>query len=542
MKPVLILFSILTCFFSCSPPEQVDLILYNGKIYTVDSAMTIVEAMAIKDGLIYKTGNNDIIKKLQSKNSIDLEGKTVYPGFYDAHCHFYGYGIDKKKIWLGGTSSYQAILDTLKKRKEDTYMGWVFGRGWDQNDWDEKNYPDNESLNQLFPDIPVFLFRIDGHAAIVNQKALDLAGINEQTKVYGGEIILKNGKPSGVLIDNAVDLVKLKIPTPGKEQQIEGLLSAQKDCFAVGLTSVSDAGLERDVIALLNEMHQDGTLKMRIYAMIAYNDSNLTYYKENGKIKTDRLNVSSFKVYADGALGSRGACLKHEYSDQKNHSGFLLHNISEFEELASFCTENKFQFNAHCIGDSAARLIMNIASAANKNLPESRWRIEHAQVLDKNDFELFSRYKFIPSVQPTHATSDMYWAEDRIGSERIPYAYAYGALINAAGMIAAGSDFPVEDINPLYGFYAAVVRKDKKGYPEKGFQIENAITREQALKAMTIWAAYAAFEETEKGSLEKNKMADFVILDKDLMNADENELWNIKVLQTFVAGESVYKR
>ncbi|MFN0188880.1 MAG: amidohydrolase [Bacteroidia bacterium] len=541
MRKILYIFCLISLIWmGCSSSPKADVIYYNAKIYTVDSAFSIVEAIAIKDGKIIATGSSSDLLKMDAAEKIDLKGQFVYPGFYDAHCHFYGYGVDLKKTWLIGTTSFDAIIDTLVKYQDRRFMGWVFGRGWDQNDWTDKSYPNKAKLDSLFPDVPVILLRIDGHAALVNQKALDLCNVNETSKVLGGDFVKQDGKLTGLLIDNAVDFVKLKVPTPGTPDLIEALLAAQKNCFEVGLTNVTDAGLDISTILLIDSLQKASQLKMRMNAMVSYTVDNLEYYRKNGKYHSDRLNVQSFKLYADGALGSRGACLLHPYADMPNHTGFLLSTIDSIIYAAQQAKEIGFQLNTHCIGDSANRLLLRIYGEVLKGKNDLRWRIEHAQVLSPDDFGLFSHYSIIPSVQPTHATSDMYWAKDRVGEERIKTAYAYKKLLNERGMIAAGSDFPVEAINPLFGFYAAVVRKDQNNFPENGFQPENALTREEALKAMTIWAAYAGFEESYRGSLEKGKDADFVILEKDLMQADEKELFKIKVLQTHIAGERVF--
>ncbi|CAN5473434.1 amidohydrolase [soil metagenome] len=530
---------VLSCT-ACTNKYDVDTVYVNGNVYTVDSSFQIVQAFAVKDGKIYAAGTSESILKLKYKNKIDLQGKFVYPGFIDAHCHFYGYGIDLAKTWLIGTSSFEDIVDTLATYKDRRFMGWVFGRGWDQNDWTIKEFPDKSKLDSLFPEVPVFLMRIDGHAALVNQKALDLAGITEATKISGGEILKNNGKLTGLLIDNAVDLVKLKIPVPADKDRATAMMSAQKNCFEKGLTTVYDAGLDHEVIEFLDSLQKAGELKMRMYIMASYDSSNAAYYRIHGKYKTEMMNVRSFKLYADGALGSRGACMLEPYSDLHAHFGFLLSDIDSIRMAASIAAEIGFQLNTHCIGDSANRLLLNIYSSVLKGKNDLRWRIEHAQVLNPSDFYIFRDYSIIPSVQPTHATSDMYWAGDRVGPIRLKTAYAYKQLLEQNGMIADGSDFPVEDINPLFGFYAAVSRKDQKGFPANGFQKENALTREQALKAMTIWAAYSGFEEHEKGSLEPGKFADFVILQEDLMNAPEEELFKFKVQSTFINGVQVF--
>ncbi len=527
-------------FNSCNSTPDADVVYFNGNVYTVDSVFFIAQAFAVKDGKIIATGSNETLLKLNYKSKVDLKQKFVYPGFIDAHCHFYGYAIDLQKTWLIGTKSFNEIVDTLVKYKDRRFMGWIFGRGWDQNDWSIKQFPTKEKLDSLFPNVPVFLMRIDGHAALCNQKALDLAGISINTKISGGEILQSQNKLTGLLIDNAVDLVKNKIPEPTLANEATSLMDAQRNCFAVGLTTVDDAGLNYMEIHRIDSLQKMGHLKMRIYAMVLYDSTNYKYYHKAGKFKTDFLNVRSFKLYADGALGSRGACLLQPYKDMPEHYGFLLKANDSLKIAAANAYQIGFQFNTHCIGDSANRLMLNIYAEQLKGKNNLRWRIEHAQVVDDSDMHLFGDYSIIPSVQPTHATSDMYWAEDRLGLSRIKNAYQYQSLLKQNGMLADGSDFPVEDINPLYGFYAAVSRKDQKQYPTLGFQKENALSREQALRAMTIWAAYSNFEEQEKGSIEKGKFADFVILEKDLMQANEKDLYSIKVLQTYVAGERVH--
>ncbi|MGZ3940839.1 MAG: amidohydrolase, partial [Bacteroidia bacterium] len=321
------------------------------------------------------------------------------------------------------------------------------------------------------------------------------------------------------------------------EQIQKALLAAQKNCFAVGLTTVDDAGLMKRNIDIIDELQKKGDLKMRIYAMLSDDTLNYAYYLEKGAYKTEKLNVRSFKFYADGALGSRGACLLKEYEDKKGWKGFLLSDKKHFEEYAKILAEKGFQMNTHCIGDSSDRIIAQIYVANQK--PDARWRIEHAQVVNQNDFELFKN--IIPSIQPTHATSDMYWAEERLGKERVKYAYAYKDLLQAAGMIALGTDFPVEDISPFKTFYAAVARKDSKGFPEGGFQMENALSREETIKGMTIWAAYSNFEEKEKGTLEPGKFADFIILDTDLMKCKPEDILKAKVIATYVGGQMVFE-
>ncbi|HVK48609.1 MAG TPA: amidohydrolase [Pseudobacter sp.] len=523
--------------------EKIDLLIHHATIYTVDSSFSTAEALAVKDGRILETGSNEaLLKKYAAKESIDARGQFIYPGFIDAHAHFFGYGQSLQTADLNGTTSWQAILDTLSLFAKTHPDGWLLGRGWDQNDWDNKEFPSNEALNTLFPDRPVLVSRVDGHAAIANAKALELAGVKPGVTLTGGTVEVRNGKLTGILIDNAIDLVNNRVPSASVQQMKQSLLDAQQRCFAVGLTTIDDCGLPYSVVELMDGMQKSGELKMRLYVMLSDGKQNFDYLFAKGPIKTDRLHVNGFKVYADGALGSRGACLLHPYSDKPGWSGFLLSEPAHFDSVARILYEKNFQMCTHAIGDSGNRTILNTYAKYLKEKNDRRWRIEHAQVVNKADFEMFGKYSIIPSVQPTHATSDMYWAEQRLGAERVRGAYAFNDLLKQNGWIPLGTDFPVEDISPFKTFYAAVVRKDAKGWPAAGFQVENALTREAALRGMTIWAAKSNFEENEKGSLEKGKFADFVMLDKDLMKAAEGELLQAKVQQTYVNGEKVFER
>lgn len=526
---------------SCSGKKTADLLVINGQIYTVDSAFTVVEAMAIKDGKILATGSSaDIQKEYEASETLDAKGRFIYPGFIDAHAHFMGYGLGLQTANLIGTESWEEILETLKEFAATHPEGWIIGRGWDQNDWPNKEFPDNTKLNELFPDRPVFLQRVDGHAAIVNQHAIRLAGVQAGQIIVGGNIITKNNKPTGVLIDNAIDLVARHIPAATPEQFEKAMMDAQKNCFAMGLTTIDDCGLDYTEMEQLMALQESGDLKMRLYVMLSDAQRNFDYLDKKGIIKTDRMHVRGFKVYGDGALGSRGACLLEPYSDQPGYRGFLLSQPEHFDSVASWISARDFQMCTHAIGDSGNRTILQVYDKYLKGKNDRRWRIEHAQVVDQSDFELFGKNSVVPSVQPTHATSDMYWAGDRLGAERVKGAYAFRQLLDQNGWLPLGTDFPVEDISPFKTFFAAVARKDAKGWPAGGYQMENALSREQALRGMTIWAARSNFEEKEKGSLEAGKLADFVILEKDLMMADESELLNIKVLSTFIGGEKVH--
>ena len=532
---ILFLFLIIT---SCGTNKtDVDTIITNANVYTVDANFSNAEAFAVKDGKFVAVGTAaDIKNKYKAKALIDVAGQTVLPGFIDAHCHFYGLGLNQLQVNLRDTKSYDEVIRKVVEFQKKKPSKFIIGRGWDQNDWDVKTYPTKAELDKLFPNTPVALTRIDGHAMICNQAALDLAKITENTIAEGGEILKENGKLTGLLIDNPMELVEAIFPEPTKQQQIDALLEAQKICTALGLTTVSDAGLDKQVIELIDSLQQAGALDMRVYAMISNKKANLDYYLNKGKIKTDRLNVQSVKVYADGALGSRGAALKQDYSDQHDHFGALVIGVEAYQDLAKQIEKAGYQMNTHAIGDSANRFVLQTYAKTLQSESNRRWRVEHAQVITDNDFEYFKNENIIPSIQPTHATSDMYWAEDRLGKERIKGAYAYKRLLEKSGRVALGTDFPVERVSPFLTFYAAVSRQDTKQYPEGGFNKENGLTREETLKGMTIWAAYSNFEEAEKGSIEVGKYADFIILGDNIMTIDQKEIPNIKVKETYING------
>jgi len=529
-------------FSGCDSKSQADLIVYNAKVYTVDSAFSTAEAFAIKDGKILEAGSSESIRDKYNGELYDAAGKSVYPGFIDGHTHFYRYGQGLQTVDLSGTESWDEITGRVKAFGDKNKEGWLIGRGWDQNDWDRKEFPDNKLLNELYPTRPVVLSRIDGHAVIANDAALKIAGITAGQQISGGIIETINGKLTGILVDNAVDLITAKVPEPDAAQTNKALLAAQKNCFAAGLTSVVDCGLDARNVDLIDALQKKGDLKMRMYVMLSDLPANYDYLFKKGAIKTDYLNVRSFKVYADGALGSRGASLLKPYSDKPNESGFLLSKQEHFAEVARLIADKGFQMCTHAIGDSANRVILKIYAQVLKGKNDRRWRIEHAQVINPSDFAIFGENNIIPSVQPTHATSDMYWAEQRLGKDRLKNAYAYEELLKQNGWLVLGTDFPVENINPMLTFSAAVVRKDVKGFPAAGFQKENALSRADALRGMTIWAAKGSFEEKEKGSIEKGKFADFVILDQDMMKVPENKIHALKVLRTYVNGELVYQK
>lgn len=540
--PALLFFTAL--LWSCGGKQEADIIVHNATVYTVDDNFSVATAFAVKDGKFISVGSDsEILEGFESAEILNMEGAPVYPGLIDAHAHFYRYGLGLKNANLVGTRSFDEILELLQTHREKyPDEEWILGGGWDQNDWENTEFPTKEKLDEAFPDVPVLITRIDGHAALTNSAAMGQSEIFAKTKeVDGGKIYFdKNGEPTGLLVDNAIQMIARYIPEQTAADRIDALIRAQENCFAVGLTGIVDAGLDVNTINLIDSLNTSGELKMRLYVMVTPSEESLDYFTQKGKIKTDYLNVRSFKVYGDGALGSRGASLLAPYSDDPHNSGFLLQSPELYEELAKKIYDLGFQMNTHAIGDSTNRTMLNIYAKYLSEDNDLRWKIEHAQVVSLPDVDKFGKYNIVPSVQPTHATSDMYWAAERLGEPRIKTAYTFKDLLDQNGYIALGSDFPVENINPMYTFHAAVARQDAENWPEGGWQPENKLSREEALRGMTIWAAYSNFEEAEKGSIEVGKMADFIFTEKDMMKAPESELRNLKVKATYLNGQRVY--
>ncbi len=535
-------FSFVLMLLSCESKQEVDLIVTNAKVYTVDDGFNVVSSFAVNNGKFIAVGSDEtILSSYDSKFIVNANSKSIYPGFIDAHCHFYGLGLNQSVVDLVGTESFDEVIQRVVDFYKGKDVSVIRGRGWDQNDWELKKFPTKDRLDELFPDTPVALERVDGHAYLVNQKALDLAGISSKTKVSGGSIELENGKLTGVLVDTPMALVDAVLPSPTEEESKEALKKAEAISFSYGLTTVNDAGLNKAIIQQIESLHQSGDLNIRIYAMVSNNQENLDYYLEKGIVETDRLYVGSVKVYADGALGSRGAALKRPYSDKPGHYGAMITTEEALLELADRIAKSDYQMNTHAIGDSANVAVLRAYTKAVDDLKSRRWKVEHAQITSPIDFSYYEK-GIIPSVQPTHATSDMYWAEERLGADRIPGAYPFKSLLEASGTLPLGTDFPVEQVNPFLTFYAAITRQDQKGYPEGGFTPDQKLTREETLKGMTIWAAYSNFQEDQRGSIEVGKMADFIILDRDLMEIPVLQIPQTNVLKTYLGGTLVYSK
>jgi predicted amidohydrolase YtcJ len=545
---------LLTCFIvfisSCGlNKKSVEYIYFNAQIITMNDSLPSASVIAIDKGKILAIGGQEVLEqyKASEENTIDLKQQYVYPGLIDAHCHFYGYASNLLSCDLVGTKSWDEVLSRIKTFASTNNGEWITGRGWDQNDWAVKEFPDNTELNKLFPNQAVILKRIDGHAAICNNKALELAGILPEPAIKvnliidGGEIIRKDGIITGVLIDNAVERVEKVVSAPSKQNLIKALMQAEKDCYSNGLTTLADAGLDIKDCLFLDSLHDAGHLSIYLYMMLNPTTEGMEYAKRLGIYESDNGKICSFKLYADGALGSRGAKLKKPYCDRHDHSGAMIHPMAYYDSFARMTYAfTKYQLNTHCIGDSANSMLLNIFS---KFLPEGndlRWRIEHAQIVDRADMDKFSKYGIIPSVQPTHATSDGPWAEARLCKERLSGAYAYKSLLSQNQYIPLGTDFPVEHISPIYTFYSAVYRESAT-HPEDGtFLTAEALSAEQALKGMTVWAAKSCRLEHRKGQLKVGMDGDLTVLDKNLLKASKAEVKTTKVVRTVRSGKTVF--
>lgn len=549
----LLIFALCAAVFaiSCFKYGAADLVLRGGKIATVDKDFSIKEAVAVRgDKIVFVGSNKEVASYIGSKTEvIELDGKLVLPGLIDAHAHLASYGAALENLDLTGTTSYQQIVDIVATKVKTVNPGeWIQGRGWDQNDWDVKEFPTHDDLSRVSPDNPVFLTRVCGHAVIVNEKAMEIAGLSASSQEPpGGKIFRKaNGEPTGVLIDEAEYSVKSKIPKMSGRKLKEIIENASKSCLSVGLTGMHDAWIPVSQIKVYKELIDEGRLGIRIYAMLADPDTGeITGYLQRHKIENygnNFLKIRSVKLFTDGALGSRGAAFFEPYEDDPENTGLLMTTSEHIYEVAKAALAVGMGVNTHCIGIRGNHMCLAAYEKALKENPKKdhRFRIEHAQIVRDEEIKKFASLNIIPSMQPIHCTSDMPFVEDRIGRKRAEGAYAWRSFIDAGLIIPCGSDFPVESNNPMLGIYAAITRQDTKGLPEGGWFPEQRMTIEEAIKGFTIWAAYAAFQEDILGSVEVDKLADFTILDKDILEIEPREIITAKPVYTIVGGKIRY--
>jgi predicted amidohydrolase YtcJ len=532
--------------------QSADLIITNARIYTVDENRPVVEAMAIREGRVVATGPQRGILTMRGPNTqvIDLHGRTVIPGMIDSHVHLLNLGNSLRNVDLVGTTSYDDVIARVAARAKDAPAGsWIVGRGWDQNDWGDTRFPTHDALSRAVPNHPVVLTRIDGHATLVNAAAMRAANVTAQTQDPSGGRFERNpdGTPTGVLVDAAMGIVNRQVPPLSKDQMKSAVQAAIAEMNRWGLTSVHDAGVGRTVIDVYEEVAREGRFNIRDYVMVANNDSTINHYLARGPqsgLYDGKLWIKAIKISADGALGSRGAALIEPYADDPKNNGLALVPAGRVRDVSVKALRAGFQVNVHAIGDRANRTVLNEFEEALTQVPvvDHRFRIEHAQIIHPDDVPRFAQLGVIPSMQASHQTSDMYWAVNRLGPTRVLGAYAWRSLLNSGVIIANGSDLPVERTNPLISFMASVSRQDARGWPAGGWYPEQRMTREEALKSMTIWAAYAGFMEKDVGSLAPGKLADFVVLDQDIMRVPPELILSTNVLSTYLGGRAVYQK
>ena len=535
--------------------QPADLAVIHARIYTVNSRTPQAAALAVRKGVIVAIGNDVSSAIGPSTRVIEAHGATILPGLIDSHGHVRGLGTALETVDLRGVTSEKEIADKIRAAAKGARPGeWILGRAWDQNLWTTKQFPTADSITEAAPANPVSLTRVDGHAVWVNRKALEIADVNAATKDPQGGRVLRDasGKPSGVFLDNAKSLIESKIPAATQEQVERWLLHALEECARLGITTVHDAGVDQADIDGYRALIRKGQMPIRVYAMLhgpanptspspPSRATTLDAWLARGPETGEYLTIRSIKLYADGALGSRGAAMLEPYADDPGNRGLLITDRAGIRAVAEKAVARGFQVNTHAIGDAANRAAIDAYGDVLKGKNDRRFRVEHAQVVAPEDFVKFQKYSVLASMQPTHATSDMPWAEARLGSERVKGAYAWRTFLKLGVHVPSGSDFPVENPNPLWGFYAAVTRQDKSGQPVGGWFPDQKMTREEALRSWTMEGAYAAFEENKKGSLETGKMADFIMLSGDVMTMPVSEIWKTKVTLTVVGGKIVHE-
>ena len=534
--------------------EDADFLLTNGNVYTGAEKQPKAEAIAVKADRIVFAGSNEDAKKFHAAKIVDLHGSTVVPGFTDSHCHIFGIGEREMRLNLEGTNSLEDFLGRVKERVDKTGPGkWISGRGWIETFWKPPQFPMRHDLDKIAPNNPVVLTRADGHASIANSAALKIARIDKNTPdPFGGQILKKNGEPNGMLLDNAQDLVARNIPKPTEGQREEALLRGIDREVKLGWCGIQNAGSHKEDVDLIRKAFETGKIKIRfVNAVYGPGEDAQSFLREGSIIDAfdHHFTQRTIKVLVDGSLGSRGAALLKPYSDAPETSGLLRQKPEELRPMFEEALRRGIQMETHAIGDRANRLILDLYEQAFKavspderKIREPRWRIEHAQIVDPDDIPRFAKLGVIPSMQPSHAIGDLFFAPARLGMDRLVGAYAWQSFIKSGCIIAGGSDAPVERGEPMIEFYAAVARKSIKGKSGEGWHPEQAVSREDALKMFTIWPAYAAFQERDKGSIEVGKLADFTVLSQDIMKIPEIEILETRNDMTVIGGEIIYSR
>jgi len=534
--------------------EDVDLLLFNGNVYTVNEKLPKAEAIAVKKDRIVFVGSNDDARKFRAPRAIDLHGYTVVPGLTDSHCHIFGIGERELTLNLEGTNTLEDFLAKVKARGAQTPRDkWMTGRGWIETFWKPPRFPTRQDLDSVAADHPLFLTRADGHAAIVNSAALKIAKIDKNTpNPFGGEILKDKAtsEPNGMLLDNAQELVAKNIPKPTEAEREQALLTGINREIGLGWCEIQNAGSHKEDVDLIKKGFESGKIKIRfINCVFGPGEDAQNFLKEGATLNAfnHHFTQRTIKVIFDGALGSRGAALLKPYNDAPETSGYLTEKPEELRPMFEEALGRGIQVETHAIGDRANRMILDLYEAAFKAVPpnerkigEPRWRVEHAQIVDLADIPRFAKLGVIPSMQPSHAISDLFFAPARLGMDRLAGAYAWQSFLKSGAIICGGSDAPVERGEPMIEFYAAVARKSIKGESGDGWHPEQAVSREQALRMFTIWPAYAAFEENDKGSIEVGKLADFTVLSQDIMKIPEPKILKTRAEMTIIGGDIVH--
>lgn len=534
-------------------PAAADVIVTGARIHTADDRRPAASAMAVRDGRIVYVGTRAgaLRHRGAATRVLDLPGRTIVPGMIDAHAHLSGLGEFLRNVDLVGTRSYDEVIARVVERARQTPPGtWIRGRGWDQNDWTEKVFPTHDALSRAVPDHPVLLERVDGHAVLANVRAMTLAKVTAATRDPDGGRIERDasGAPTGVFVDNAEGILTRVVPAPTRDETRTALLAAVREANRWGLTGVHDAGSSPTEVELYEELAREGALTLRTYVMLSDDTATFARYFARGPqsaLYDGLVWIRAVKLYADGALGSRGAAMLAPYSDDTTNRGLLVTPPERIRAVAAEALRAGFQVATHAIGDRGNREVLDAYAAAFRGVPDARsrrFRIEHAQVVAPADIPRFAALGVLPSMQPVHQTSDMYWAEQRIGARRVRGAYAWRSLLRTGARIPSGSDFPVEAVNPLLSFHSAVSRQDAENGPPGGWYPAQRMTRVEALKGMTAWAAWAGFQEREVGTLTVGKRADFVVLDQDIMTVPASRILATQVLATYLGGRAVYER